>query len=57
MDERCREERDDEVGRVGYEINFNRYFPKYQRSRNLEDIDVDPQRFEREIAKLLKRGR
>lgn len=45
---------DGEVGRVGYEINFNRYFYKYVAPRPLEEIDEDLKRLETEIAGLLK---
>ena len=43
-----------EVGRVGYEINFNRYFYKYIPSRPLEEIDAELKTLEAEIAGLLK---
>ncbi|WP_419739231.1 type I restriction-modification system subunit M [Ruegeria sp.] len=45
---------DGEVGRVGYEINFNRYFYKYVRPRQLEEIDAELKALEAEIAGLLK---
>jgi len=46
--------RDHEVGKVGYEINFNRYFYKYTPPRPLEDIEADIRRVEGEIMELLK---
>ncbi|RME58601.1 SAM-dependent DNA methyltransferase [Candidatus Parcubacteria bacterium] len=49
-----RDKKDGEVGNVGYEINFNRYFYKYQPPRPLEDIDADLKQVEAEIAELLK---
>ena len=46
--------RDGEVGRVGYEINFNRYFYRYVPPRPLEEIDAELRILEAEIAGLLK---
>lgn len=40
--------------KVGYEINFNRYFYKYVPPRPLEEIESDLQATEKEIAELLK---
>ena len=45
--------RDGDIGLVGYEINFNRYFYQYQPPRPLEDIDAELEQIEREIAELL----
>jgi type I restriction enzyme M protein len=45
---------DGEIGRVGYEINFNRYFYKYVPPRPLEEIDSEMKQLEAEIANLLK---
>jgi type I restriction enzyme M protein len=42
------------VGRVGYEINFNRYFYRYVPPRPLEEIDTELKTLEAEIAGLLK---
>ena len=39
--------------RVGYEINFNRYFYKYTPPRPLEEIEADLKKIEREIAEIL----
>ncbi|MCB9367132.1 MAG: SAM-dependent DNA methyltransferase [Calditrichaeota bacterium] len=41
--------------RIGYEINFNRYFYKYVPPRPLEVIDAELEQIENEIAKMLKR--
>lgn len=46
--------RDKLVGRVGYEINFNRYFYQYVTPRPLNDIDAALKTLEAEIAGLLK---
>ena len=53
VDEGYCDERDGKVGRVGYEINFNRYFYKYISPRPLEEIDSDIKKLESEIANLL----
>lgn len=53
IDETYIDEQDGEIGRVGYEINFNRYFYKYQRPRSLEAIDAELKQVEGEIAALL----
>lgn len=45
--------KDGQVGIVGYEINFNRYFYLYQAPRALVDIDTDLKAVETEIAALL----
>lgn len=49
-----RDHKDGEVGKVGYEINFNRYFYKYQPPRPLEDIEADIKDIERENLELIK---
>ena len=53
LDETYRDEQDKAIGRVGYEINFNRYFYKYQPPRKLADIDAELKQVEAEIAALL----
>lgn len=45
--------RDGEVGRVGYEINFNRYFYGYQPPRSLEEIEAEIKKLEKEIMDML----
>ena len=54
VDQTYRDERDGEIGRVGYEINFNRYFYKYIPPRPLAEIDAELKQLEAEIAGLLK---
>jgi len=39
---------------VGYEINFNRYFYKYQPPRPLEKIEEEINQLQSEISDLLK---
>lgn len=54
VDEGYCDAKDGKVGRVGYEINFNRYFYKYVPPRPLEEIDAELRQLEAEIAALLK---
>lgn len=49
-----RDEKDGEIGVVGYEINFNRYFYKYEPPRKLEVIDARLETVEAEIKALLE---
>ena len=53
VDEEFRDEYDGQVGVVGYEINFNRYFYEYQPPRDLEEIDAELKAVEAEIAAVL----
>lgn len=46
--------KDGEVGKVGYEISFTRYFYEYKPPRDLKEIEADIQKTETELAKLLK---
>lgn len=47
--------KDGKVGRVGYEINFNRYFYVYQPPRTLEEIEADIQTLQDEIMQALNK--
>ena len=49
-----RDHKDGEIGKVGYKINFNRYFYKYQPPRPLEEIEADIKAIEKEIIEMLK---
>ena len=49
-----RDHKDGEIGKVGYEINFNRYFYKYRPPRPLEEIEADIKAIEKEIIEMLK---
>ncbi len=40
--------------KIGHEINFNRYFYKYEPPRSLEEIDADLKKAEEEIMRLLQ---
>jgi len=44
---------DETKTKVGYEINFNRYFYKYTPPRPLEEIETDLKKIEKEIADML----
>jgi type I restriction enzyme M protein len=48
------DEKDKQVGKVGYEINFNRYFYKYAPPRALEEIEADIRKVEQEIMTMLR---
>jgi len=49
-----RDDKDGEVGKVGYEINFYRYFYRYQPPRPLPEIEADIKAVEGEILTLLR---
>jgi type I restriction enzyme M protein len=53
-DSRYFDEKDGELGIVGYEINFNRHFYEYELPRPLEEIDADIRVLEGEISRLLR---
>jgi len=53
IDETYMDKKDKGVGIVGFEINFNRFFYKYEAPPKLEDIDRELKRVEAEIAALL----
>lgn len=48
------DEKDGGIGIVGYEINFNRVFFKYEPPRPLKEIDKELDAVEKRILKLLK---
>ena len=54
IDTTRRDPQDGEVGLVGYEINFNRYFYEYRPPRPLEEIEADIQQVEKEIVAMLR---
>jgi type I restriction enzyme M protein len=49
-----RDARDQQIGKVGYEVNFNRYFFNYTPPRDLGVIDADLRAVEGDILDLLK---
>ena len=44
---------DETKTKIGYEINFNRYFYKYTPPRPLDEIEADLKKIEKEIAEML----
>ncbi len=54
VDESYCDETDKQAGKIGYEINFNRYFYRYEPPRPLDEIDAELKTLEAEIAGLLK---
>ena len=54
IDATRRDAQDGEVGIIGYEINFNRYFYEYRPPRPLEEIEADIQTVEKEIVAMLR---
>jgi len=53
IDEKKRDEKDGEVGIVGYEIPFNRHFYEYVPPRSLEVINAELEALSQEIVGLL----
>lgn len=54
IDESVRDDKDGEIGKVGYEINFTRYFYKYEPPRSLEEIDAEIHGLEEDILRTFK---
>ncbi|MEZ5065435.1 MAG: class I SAM-dependent DNA methyltransferase [bacterium] len=48
------DERDGQIGGVGYEIPFNRHFYRYEPPRGLEEIDADLGALSAEIMEMLR---
>ena len=53
INDSVRDHKDGEVGIVGYEINFNRHFYKYEPPRPLDAINQDIHALQAEIVQLL----
>jgi len=53
IDTSKRDPKDGQVGLVGYEINFNRYFYRYTPPRPLEEIEADIRGIESDILRML----
>lgn len=53
-DAKLRDEKDGGIGKVGYEINFNREFFRYEEPRSLKEIDKELAAVERRILDMLK---
>jgi len=54
INESVRDNKDGQIGKVGYEINFNRYFYTYQPPRPLKEIETDIKAVERDILSMLR---
>jgi type I restriction enzyme M protein len=54
IDASKKDDKDQEIGIVGYEIPFNRHFYQYQPPRDLIDIDADLDKVSAEIMQLLQ---
>ena len=54
VDDLIRDERDGQIGTVGYEVNFNQYFYKYIPLRNPADIERDILVLEDQASKLMQ---
>ena len=54
IDTSKRDHKDGNVGLVGYEINFNRYFYRYKPPRPIAEIEADIQAIENDILEMLK---
>ncbi|MBI2505998.1 MAG: SAM-dependent DNA methyltransferase [Candidatus Latescibacteria bacterium] len=53
IDTEKRDPKDGQVGLVGYEINFNRYFYRYTPPRPLEEIESEIREIEQDIMQML----
>lgn len=49
-----KDHKDGEVGKIGYEIPFTRYFYEYKPPRELKEIQADIKETEKDLLKLLK---
>ena len=54
IDRETLDEQDGGIGKVGYEINFNRVFFQYQPPRPLHEIDAELAGVEQQILELLR---
>ena len=54
VDETVTDERDGQVGIVGYEVNFNKYFYKYIPPRPRSELEQEILSIEEETQKLLQ---
>ena len=54
INESVKDHKDNQIGKVGYEIPFTRFFYKYEAPRSLETIETDIEKTENELLELLK---
>jgi type I restriction enzyme M protein len=55
INKKVRDHKDGKIGKIGYEINFNKYFYKCEPPRSLEKITADIMALKGEIEELLER--
>ena len=54
INESVTDDRDGGIGKIGYEINFNRFFYVYEPPRPLGEIEGDIRTLEKEIIEMLQ---
>jgi type I restriction enzyme M protein len=54
IDESVKDKKDGEIGKIGYEVPFTRYFYKYTPPRAVEEIEGEIKELEGEIQKILR---
>ena len=54
LNESIKDEKDNKIGKVGYEIPFTRFFYQYEPPRELGDVEGDIEKVENELLALLK---
>ena len=54
IDKGKKDEKDEQIGIVGYEIPFNRHFYEYEPPRALEEIDAELDELSKEIMGMLR---
>jgi len=54
IDRNTKDEKDGGVGKIGYEISFNRFFFRYPEPRTLEVINTELEKVEKRILKMLR---
>ena len=54
IDNGKKDQKDEQVGIVGYEIPFNRHFYEYEPPRALEEIDAELDELSKEIMGMLR---
>ncbi|MFA5748124.1 MAG: N-6 DNA methylase [Candidatus Absconditabacterales bacterium] len=54
-DKKYCDHKDNNVGKIGYEISFTRYFYTYQPPRALEEIESDIEKVENELLEMIKK--
>ena len=56
-DKKLLDEKDEGIGKIGYEINFNREFFQYEPPRPLSEIDAELRTVEEKILSMLEDAR